>query len=157
MAWKKTMQVFQTSGVPPSSGRIILPIIGCTRKSSVALVNSVSAKTRSMFRANEDTKEPPRETACSVESREQTLAAAGVKPGALFEVQTREGVREAVAAGFGVGVVFESEFGSDDRFRPIRVADADLAVGEYAVCLQQRRGLALVRAFFDIAEKLASS
>jgi LysR family transcriptional regulator, low CO2-responsive transcriptional regulator len=87
---------------------------------------------------------------------EQTLAAAGVKPGALFEVQTREGVREAVAAGFGVGVVFESEFGSDDRFRPVRVVDADLAVGEYAVCLQQRRGLALVRAFFDIAEKLAS-
>ncbi len=88
---------------------------------------------------------------------EQTLAAAGITPGALFEVQTREGVREAVAAGFGVGVVFESEFGADDRFRPIRVADADLAVGEYAVCLQQRRGLALVRAFLDIAAKLAAA
>jgi hypothetical protein len=27
-----------------------------------------------------------------------------------MEVETREGVRETVAAGFGLGVVFESEF-----------------------------------------------
>ncbi|HEX2115957.1 MAG TPA: LysR substrate-binding domain-containing protein, partial [Alphaproteobacteria bacterium] len=86
---------------------------------------------------------------------EATLAEAGVRPGALVEVQTREGVREAVAAGFGVGVVFESEFGSDERFHPIEVSDADLAVAEYAICLQERRRLALVRAFLDIAAELA--
>jgi aminoethylphosphonate catabolism LysR family transcriptional regulator len=86
---------------------------------------------------------------------EATLAEAGVRPGALVEVQTREGVREAVAEGFGIGVVFESEFGSDERFHPIQVADADLAVAEYAICLQERRRLALVRAFLDIAAGLA--
>src|SRR2546423_765885 len=50
MAWKKTMQVFHTSGVPPSNGRIILPIIGWTRNSKGALGNSVSGQARSMTR-----------------------------------------------------------------------------------------------------------
>ena len=59
-------------------------------------------------------------------------------------------MREAVAAGFGVGVVFQSEFGNDARFSPIHVADADLAVGEYVVCLEERKRLALVRTFIDI-------
>jgi aminoethylphosphonate catabolism LysR family transcriptional regulator len=86
---------------------------------------------------------------------EETLAAAAIKPGALIEIQTREGVREAVAAGFGIGVVFESEFGQDERFRPLRVADADLAVAEYVLCLQERRRLALIRAFLDAAGELA--
>lgn len=86
---------------------------------------------------------------------EQTLAERNVRPGNLVEVQTREGVREAVAAGFGIGVVFESEFGSDERFHPILVADADLAVSEYAICLHERRHIALVRAFLDIAATMA--
>lgn len=88
---------------------------------------------------------------------EETLAAAAVKPAAIIEVQTREGVREAVAAGFGIGVVFESEFGADERFRALHVADADLAVAEYVLCLQERRRLALVRAFFDAAADLAKT
>jgi aminoethylphosphonate catabolism LysR family transcriptional regulator len=83
---------------------------------------------------------------------EQTLAAAGIRPRSLFEVQTREAVREAVAAGFGIGVVFEGELGEDPRFHPVVVIDAALAVAEYAVCLQERRRLALVRAFFDAIE-----
>jgi DNA-binding transcriptional LysR family regulator len=64
-------------------------------------------------------------------------------------------VREAVAAGFGIGVVFQSEFGEGERFRALHVADADLAVAEYVICLQERRRLALVRAFFDAAAELA--
>jgi len=37
------MHVFQTIGEPPKSGRIILAIMGCTQKSSPALMNMVSA------------------------------------------------------------------------------------------------------------------
>ena len=88
---------------------------------------------------------------------EQAMAAADIQPSAIVEVQTREGVREAVAAGFGVGAVFESELGDDRRFRPVAVADTDLEVAEYAVCLQERRRVALVRAFMDEAARLASS
>jgi aminoethylphosphonate catabolism LysR family transcriptional regulator len=88
---------------------------------------------------------------------EQAMAAADIRPSAIVEVQTREGVREAVAAGFGIGAVFESELGDDRRFRPVAVSDADLGVAEYAVCLQERRRVALVRAFMDEALRLASS
>jgi LysR family transcriptional regulator, low CO2-responsive transcriptional regulator len=86
---------------------------------------------------------------------ETRLAEGRVVPGSLIEVQTREAVREAVAAGFGIGVVFEAEFGVDPRFHPIDVSDADLSVGEYVVCLEERRRLALVRVFLDVAREMA--
>jgi aminoethylphosphonate catabolism LysR family transcriptional regulator len=88
---------------------------------------------------------------------EQAMAAADIRPDAIVEVQTREGVREAVAAGFGIGAVFASELGEDRRFRRILVTDTDLNVAEYAVCLQERRRVALVRAFMDEATDLATS
>jgi len=86
---------------------------------------------------------------------EARLAQAGVVSGPLIDVQTREAVREAVAAGFGIGVIFDSEFGADTRFSPIEVSDADLSVGEYVVCMQERRRLPVVRAFLDVARGLA--
>ncbi len=82
---------------------------------------------------------------------EESLAAGEVRPGAIIEVQTREAVREAVAEGFGIGVVFHSEFGNDRRFSPLEVTGGQLAVAEYVACLQERRNLALVRAFLDAA------
>lgn len=85
---------------------------------------------------------------------EAELARAGVTPGAIIDVQTREGVREAVAEGFGIGVVFESEFGSDARFRALPVVGANLAVAQYVVCVAERRRLALVAAFLEAAERL---
>jgi aminoethylphosphonate catabolism LysR family transcriptional regulator len=86
---------------------------------------------------------------------EQAMAAADIRPQSIVDVQTREGVREAVAAGFGIGAIFASELGDDRRFRPVAVSDADLAVAEYAVCLQERRRTALVRAFMDEAARAA--
>ena len=86
---------------------------------------------------------------------EQAMAAADIQPGAIVEVQTREGVREAVAAGFGIGAVFASELGEDRRFRRILVNDTDLDVAEYAVCLQERRRVALVRAFMEEAARFS--
>src|SRR4029079_6003048 len=86
---------------------------------------------------------------------EARLAEAGVVPGSLIDVETREAVREAVAVGFGVGVVFDSEFGAEARFHPVEVSDADFTVGEYVVCLQERKRLALVRALLEIAGDIA--
>jgi aminoethylphosphonate catabolism LysR family transcriptional regulator len=86
---------------------------------------------------------------------ETRLAEAGIVPGSLIDVETREAVREAVAAGFGVGVVFDSEFGADARFHPVDVGDADFTVGEYVICLQERKRLALVRAFLEIAGEIS--
>jgi hypothetical protein len=41
--WKKTMQPFQTAGVPPRSGSSIRAKRGCTQKRSRADVNEVAA------------------------------------------------------------------------------------------------------------------
>ncbi len=87
---------------------------------------------------------------------EQAMAAADIRPDAIVEVQTREGVRETVAAGFGIGAVFESELGDERRFRRVLITDTDLDVAEYAVCLQERRRVALVRAFMEQATRLAA-
>lgn len=84
---------------------------------------------------------------------ENALASCGATPAALFDVQTREGVREAVAAGFGLGVVLESEFGTDPRFHPIAIADDGIEVSEYAVCLQDNLRLGPVRAFMATVER----
>lgn len=82
---------------------------------------------------------------------EARLAEAGIKPGALLEVQSREAVREAVVAGFGLGIVFDSEFADDGTCRALPVSDADLDVAEYIACLETRRRLPLVRGFLDVA------
>lgn len=88
---------------------------------------------------------------------EQAMASADIQPRAIVEVQTREGVREAVVAGFGIGAVFASELSDDRGLRRISVTDAGLDVAEYAVCLQERRRVALVRAFMEEATRIAHS
>jgi aminoethylphosphonate catabolism LysR family transcriptional regulator len=89
------------------------------------------------------------------EVTERCLARAGVEPGQTFDVGTREAVKEAVAAGFGIGVMFASEAGGDSRLRSLRVLGVDLSVSEYAICRTERRRIALIARFFDVAQKLA--
>lgn len=67
-----------------------------------------------------------------------------------MEISSREGVREAVAAGFGVGVVSESELGGDLRFRTLKVNNADLTHAEFAVCRKQARSVRVTGAFLDL-------
>jgi LysR family transcriptional regulator, low CO2-responsive transcriptional regulator len=81
---------------------------------------------------------------------EARLAENGVRPNVLVEVQSREAVREAVAAGFGIGIIFDSEFGQDPACRKLAVTGADLSVAEYVICLEERRRLPLVRSFLDV-------
>lgn len=87
---------------------------------------------------------------------EASLTRGGIRPGRLIEVQSREAVRETVAAGFGIGVIFESELGSDPAFLPVVVRDADLGVAEYVACLENRRRIANIKGFLDIVQELVS-
>ena len=84
---------------------------------------------------------------------EQAMAAAGIEPQRILEIDSREGVREAVAAGLGVGVVFESEFGRDDRLHKLAIRDTELDAVEYVACLPERRKDRVVRAFLDLIEE----
>ena len=83
---------------------------------------------------------------------ETAMARAGVALDEVIEINSREAVREAVAAGLGVGVVSESEFGNDPRLVKVALAEADLGATEYVACLAERRELRLIRAFLEIVE-----
>lgn len=82
---------------------------------------------------------------------EQATAKAGVKTRTVMEIESREAVREAVAAGLGIGIVSEAEFGHDERLVAVPVAGAALATREYVVCLRERRNLRIVAAFLDLS------
>ena len=81
---------------------------------------------------------------------EEAMAAAEIPLGDTFEIGSREAVREAVAAGLGIGAVFESEFGHDERLRRVAIRDARIESTEYAACLKERLSVRVVRAFFDL-------
>lgn len=83
---------------------------------------------------------------------ERALKRARVRPRATLEIGSREAVREAVAAGLGVGVVAASEFGHDDRLHKLEVQGGVLQTTEYAVCLKAKREDRAVAAFFEVLE-----
>lgn len=81
---------------------------------------------------------------------EQALSERGVELTDKMEISSREGVREAVAAGFGIGVVSETELGGDQRFKSIKVTNANLTHAEFAICRQQTRAVRVTGAFLDL-------
>ena len=84
---------------------------------------------------------------------EAAMAAAGVVMGETLEIGSREGVREAVAAGLGIGIVSEGELGVDPRLHAIAIRESGLEVTEYAACLAERQSVRVVAAFFDLLKE----
>lgn len=78
---------------------------------------------------------------------------AGVTLAAAIEAEGREAVREIVAAGGGVGIVSQAEFGHDRRLVIIPIAGAPILMTESLLCLKERAGGRLVAAFFEAAER----
>lgn len=87
---------------------------------------------------------------------EENLAHHGVTLGPVTEVSTQEGVREAVAAGFGLGVCTPPDVGHDARLQALPIANADIPLTEYGICLDERRRLPLVLDFFAAMERLGA-
>ncbi len=88
---------------------------------------------------------------------ERVCKRARFDPDYVIETTSRETVKEAVAAGLGIGVVSEAELRVDPRFWPLRVNDAELDYTEYAVCLERKKNLRLVSEFFRLAESITQS
>jgi aminoethylphosphonate catabolism LysR family transcriptional regulator len=86
---------------------------------------------------------------------EAALAAARVRIRPIMEINSREAVREAVARGIGLGVISETEFAPHANILLRRIADADIAVEAYVVCLSARRNRPLVEAFVELARDTA--
>lgn len=84
---------------------------------------------------------------------EAAIAAAGIAVGEVLEIGSREAIREAVAAGLGIGIVAQSEFGDDVRLKAIEFSGERMRSVEYVACLQDRRSTPLVKAFLDIVRE----
>lgn len=67
----------------------------------------------------------------------------------LIIIGGREGVREAVAAGLGIGIVAESEFGHDKRLHPLLIRDVKIRHTEYVACLEKHKQEPVIRAFME--------
>ncbi|HEX2525133.1 MAG TPA: LysR substrate-binding domain-containing protein [Geminicoccus sp.] len=80
-------------------------------------------------------------------------ARSGVRPELALRLGSREAMREAVAAGFGVGAVFEREAGTDPRLTTVALDGSDLTADTCLVALPERAELGVVRALFQLAEE----
>ena len=83
---------------------------------------------------------------------EEAVDQSGYQLQDVMEISGREGVREAVAAGFGVGIVAENELVADSRLRSLQVSDAELNHAEYVICLSEHRSLRVTDAFFGMIQ-----
>jgi len=80
------------------------------------------------------------------------LAAAGVRPGSLLEIGSRESIREAVLRGLGVAVIARHEVPDHAALRVIALEAAPTIV-EYLYCLKERRQARLPAAFLAVARE----
>lgn len=81
----------------------------------------------------------------------------GVTLRPAIEAEGREAVREIVASGAGVGFVSEAEFGQDGRLAPISIDAPEMLMDEALICLRERSGGKLVRAFWNVARELSAA
>ncbi len=83
---------------------------------------------------------------------ERMLREAGVVPGPLLEIGSRESIREAVLRNIGVSVIARHEVPENPELRVIELDDAPL-IPEYLYCLKERRGARLPAAFLALARE----
>ena len=81
---------------------------------------------------------------------EEAVVSSGGVLSNVMEISGREGVREAVAAGFGVGIVAANELLADSRLRSLPVSDAELIHAEHVICLKERLSLRVTDAFLEM-------
>lgn len=83
---------------------------------------------------------------------EQGLAAAGVSVRCSLVMGSREGVKEAVAQGLGLGVVAATAHSPDERVVALPVSDVDLATHVHVICLRERLQASLIARFLQAVE-----
>ncbi len=93
-----------------------------------------------------------RETGSKTRSKlEEEARSQGIRIAGSIEAEGREAVREIVAAGGGVGVVSEAEFGQDSRLVKIPISDSTMTMDESIICLRERLESKVIRAFMSVA------
>lgn len=85
------------------------------------------------------------------------IAKANIVPGEVLEIGSREAIKEAVAAGLGVGIIAQSELGDDLRLKPLPFEGQQITSTEFVACLQERKGSPLVKAFLAVVKETADA
>jgi aminoethylphosphonate catabolism LysR family transcriptional regulator len=87
---------------------------------------------------------------------DQACEEAGFSPDYVIETTSRETVKEAVAAGLGIGVVAGYELRDDPRFWPLHVTGADMSFTEEVLCPNRRRNMRVVRELLKVTEEVVA-
>lgn len=82
---------------------------------------------------------------------DEACVLATVNPRVLLELDSREAVTEAVAADLGIGIVSSVEVSHDPRVVAVPLAGEGLINQHFIGCLERRRELRLINAFFELA------
>lgn len=81
---------------------------------------------------------------------EDALEKFGVQIRRVLEIESREAVRESVAAGMGIGIALAGETHPDRRLRTLEISDAPMALELEVTCLAERKQAPLIKACFDL-------
>jgi aminoethylphosphonate catabolism LysR family transcriptional regulator len=76
---------------------------------------------------------------------------AGILVEPVFEIESREGLREAIVRGLGIGVISETEFAPHPDLHALMVSDAEMYTNAYIACLKARRNRPLIQEFLNLA------
>ncbi|BBK32725.1 LysR family transcriptional regulator [Stella humosa] len=82
---------------------------------------------------------------------EEALAKAGAVPRTVLELGSREALCAAVAAGLGLGIVWELEASLTDRLAAIPIAGDVIGSTDYVACLKSEWMRKSIKAFFQVA------
>ena len=84
---------------------------------------------------------------------ESAFAAAGVKANVKLEIHSREAMKEAVAAGLGVGVLFTMDVANDPRLAFVELVGVPKSGSVFVVSLKESLEIPTVAAFLDHVQK----
>jgi aminoethylphosphonate catabolism LysR family transcriptional regulator len=82
------------------------------------------------------------------------LAQRGVSVRRVLEIDSQDAIREAIAAGMGVGIVLDAGAFHDPRCHALDIVGAPMFIDLEIACLAERREAPVIKAFFDAVETL---
>ncbi len=82
------------------------------------------------------------------------MAESGIIVTPAMFVEGREAMQAAVAAGLGIGFIFDTEVGEDPRVKTVRLGREGIRSIEKIICLKAQARRRLVKAFLDLAREL---
>ncbi len=88
------------------------------------------------------------------EAFDKAAAEANIEIEPALEIESREGLREAIIRGLGIGVISETEFAPHPELHTLIVTDAEMHTRAYIACLKARRNRPLIREILNIAASI---